>query len=226
MIPNDTHLQIGSLLFEGVDQIDLTGPSKFCREFPIRLHYRIYGKTGEPVRDLKGLRLTPDAPMADAPQLDVLHVPGGFGQETLMEDVEVLAWDSDSKHPARASSRCARVRCFGAAGLAQGEAGDYPLGFIFTCCRSSSPFPSTNGWSSTGSWIFAAGASTAGIDGRFAPRGDLAWRRSGTGHSALHGLRPRSRLRQRHAGNRARCDTRAWFGSRPQPSRRRREATA
>jgi hypothetical protein len=25
MIPHDTHLQIGSLLFEGVDQIDLTG---------------------------------------------------------------------------------------------------------------------------------------------------------------------------------------------------------
>jgi hypothetical protein len=26
MIPLDTHLQIGSLLFEGLDQIDLTGP--------------------------------------------------------------------------------------------------------------------------------------------------------------------------------------------------------
>jgi hypothetical protein len=26
MIPSDVHLQIGSLLFEGLDQIDLTGP--------------------------------------------------------------------------------------------------------------------------------------------------------------------------------------------------------
>jgi hypothetical protein len=26
MIPHDVHLQIGSLLFEGLDQIDLTGP--------------------------------------------------------------------------------------------------------------------------------------------------------------------------------------------------------
>ena len=26
MIAHDTHLQIGSLLFEGLDQIDLTGP--------------------------------------------------------------------------------------------------------------------------------------------------------------------------------------------------------
>jgi cyclohexyl-isocyanide hydratase len=38
--------------------------------------YHIYGKT-TPVRDLKGLRLTPDAALADAPPLDVLHVPGG-----------------------------------------------------------------------------------------------------------------------------------------------------
>jgi len=26
MIPHDTHLHIGSLWFEGIDQIDLTGP--------------------------------------------------------------------------------------------------------------------------------------------------------------------------------------------------------
>ena len=34
MIPHDTHLHIGSLLFEGLDQIDLTGPfevlSRIC----------------------------------------------------------------------------------------------------------------------------------------------------------------------------------------------------
>jgi putative intracellular protease/amidase len=26
MIPHDTHLRIGSLVFEGIDQLDLTGP--------------------------------------------------------------------------------------------------------------------------------------------------------------------------------------------------------
>ena len=60
MIPNDTHLQIGSLLFEGIDQIDLTGPFEVLSRIP-NSTYRIYGKTTEPVRDLKGLRLTPDA---------------------------------------------------------------------------------------------------------------------------------------------------------------------
>ena len=91
MIPHDVHLHIGSLLFEGVDQIDLTGPFEVLSRIP-NSTYRIYGKTAAPVRDLKGLRLTPDATLADAPPLDVLHVPGGFGQEALMEDTEVLAW--------------------------------------------------------------------------------------------------------------------------------------
>jgi cyclohexyl-isocyanide hydratase len=83
--------RIGSLLFEGVDQIDLTGPFEVLSRIP-NSTYRIYGKTAEPIRDLKGLRLTPDATLAEAPPLDVLHVPGGFGQEALMEDAEALGW--------------------------------------------------------------------------------------------------------------------------------------
>jgi cyclohexyl-isocyanide hydratase len=91
MIPHDIHLHIGSLLFEGVDQIDLTGPFEVLSRIP-NSTYRIYGKTAAPVRDLKGLWLTPDTALGDAPPLDVLHVPGGFGQEALMEDTEVLGW--------------------------------------------------------------------------------------------------------------------------------------
>ena len=65
MIPYDTHLNIGSLLFESIDQIDLTGPFEVLSRIP-NSTYRIYGKTAAPVRDLKGLRLTPDASLADA----------------------------------------------------------------------------------------------------------------------------------------------------------------
>jgi cyclohexyl-isocyanide hydratase len=82
MIPHNTHLHIGSLLFEGIDQIDLTGPFEVLSRIP-NSTYRTYGKTVAPVRDLKGLRLTPDAALVDSPPLDVLHVPGGRGQEAL-----------------------------------------------------------------------------------------------------------------------------------------------
>src|ERR1700739_401168 len=91
MFPHDVHLQIGSLLFEGVDQIDLTGPFEVLSRVP-NSTYRIYGLGGETVRDIKGLRLTPDAPIDEAPQLDLLHVPGGFGQEELMDNEHLLDW--------------------------------------------------------------------------------------------------------------------------------------
>ena len=85
MIPHDIPLKIGSVLFEGIDQIDLTGPFEVLSRLPNATH-RIYGKTTDPVRDVNGLRLAPDATLAEAPaQLDVLHVPGGRGQEALMD---------------------------------------------------------------------------------------------------------------------------------------------
>jgi hypothetical protein len=36
MIPHDAHLQIGSLLFEGIDQIDMTGPFEVLSRLRIR----------------------------------------------------------------------------------------------------------------------------------------------------------------------------------------------
>ena len=43
MIPADKHLQIGSLLFEDLDQIDLTGPFEVLSRIP-NSTYRVYGK--------------------------------------------------------------------------------------------------------------------------------------------------------------------------------------
>jgi cyclohexyl-isocyanide hydratase len=163
MIPPDTHLQIGSLLFEDIDQIDLTGPFEVLSRIP-NSTYRIYGKTAAPIRDLRGLRLTPDAALSEAPQLDVLHVPGGFGQEALMEDAEVLGWIARQAKGARTVfSVCTGALLCGAAGLLRGRR-------------------ATTHWASLhllplfgaialnervvvdGDWIFAAGV-TAGIDG-------------------------------------------------------------
>jgi cyclohexyl-isocyanide hydratase len=40
MLPQDTHLEIGSLLFEGLDQIDLTGPFAVLSRIPRRPRHR------------------------------------------------------------------------------------------------------------------------------------------------------------------------------------------
>ena len=121
MISPDTHLQIGSLLFEGLDQIDLTGPFEVFSRIP-NSTYRVFGRTIAPVRDLRGLRLTPDAALTEAPQLDLLHVPGGFGQEALMDDEDVLAWVRDQAAGVRCLfSVCTGALICGAAGLLKGR---------------------------------------------------------------------------------------------------------
>ncbi|HTO82780.1 MAG TPA: DJ-1/PfpI family protein [Methylomirabilota bacterium] len=121
MIPHDTHLQIGSLLFEGLDQIDLTGPFEVLAQIS-NATYRLYAKTTDTVRDMRGLRLAPDAALGDAPQLDVLHVPGGIGQQALMEDAAVLDWLRRQAAGARCVfSVCTGALVCGAAGLLNGR---------------------------------------------------------------------------------------------------------
>lgn len=163
MIPHDTHLQIGSLLFEGIDQIDLTGPFEILSRIP-NSTYRIYSKAAAPVKDIRGLRLTPDAVLSEAPQLDVLHVPGGFGQEALMEDEEVLAWVRTQAAGAKCVfSVCTGALICGAAGLLKGRratthwASQHLLPF-FGAIRVDERVVVD------GNFVFAAGV-TSGIDG-------------------------------------------------------------
>src|SRR6202167_95784 len=176
MVPHETHLEIGSLLFEGVDQIDLTGPFEVLSRIP-NSTYRIYGKTAAPVRDLKGLRLTPDATLAAAPPLDVLHVPGGFGHEALMEDEDVLGWIRRQAAGARAVfSVCTGALLCGAAGLLQGRRATTHWA-SFHLLPFFGAIPVNERVVVDGNWVFAAGV-TAGIDGtlRLAAelRGDAA----------------------------------------------------
>ncbi|MHB8812853.1 MAG: DJ-1/PfpI family protein [Steroidobacteraceae bacterium] len=163
MIPHDAHLHIGSLLFEGIDQIDLTGPFEVLSRLP-NTTYRIYGKTAAPVHDLKGLRLTPDAALADAPPLDVLHVPGGTGQEALMEDAEVLGW---IRHQASGAcsifSVCTGALICGAAGLLKGRRATTHW-TAFHLLPFFGAIPVNERVVIDGAWVFAAGV-TAGIDG-------------------------------------------------------------
>src|SRR6516165_11201545 len=83
MIPSDKHLQISSLAFDELDQMDLTGPFEVFAGLPNSTH-RIFAKTAGPVRDVHGLKLVPDVALADAPQLDVCTYLAVFGQEALM----------------------------------------------------------------------------------------------------------------------------------------------
>jgi cyclohexyl-isocyanide hydratase len=163
MIPLDTHLHIGSLLFEGVDQIDLTGPFEVLSRIS-NSTYRIYAKTTAPVHDVRGLHLTPDATLGDAPPLDVLHVPGGFGQQALMDDAEVLDWIRQQASGACSIfSVCTGALLVGAAGLLLGRRATTHWA-SFHLLPYFGAIPVNERVVVDGAWVFAAGV-TAGIDG-------------------------------------------------------------
>jgi cyclohexyl-isocyanide hydratase len=163
VIPHDTHLHVGSLLFGGIDQIDLTGPFEVLSRIP-NSTYRIYGKTAAPVRDLKGLRLMPDAALVDAPPLDVLHVPGGRGQEALMDDAEVLGWiRRQAAGACSIFSVCTGALICGAAGLLKGRRATTHWS-AFHLLPFFGAIPVNERVVVDGAWVFAAGV-TAGIDG-------------------------------------------------------------
>ncbi len=163
MLPDDVHLQIGSLLYEGIDQIDLTGPFEVLSRLP-NSTYRIYGATIAPVRDILGLRLMADALLAEAPQLDLLHVPGGPGQEALMEDEEVLEWLRRQAAGARCVfSVCTGALLLGAAGLLKGRRATTFWNAMYLLPYFGAA-PVDERVVMDGSWVFTAGV-TAGLDG-------------------------------------------------------------
>ena len=163
MISSDTHLQIGSLLFDGLDQIDLTGPFEVLSRIP-NSTYRLYGKTGDSVRDIRGLKLTPDATLAAAPKLDVLHVPGGYGQEAVMDDEEILSWVRNQAQGAVCVfSVCTGALICGAAGLLNGRRATTHWS-AFALLPIFGAIPVNDRVVIDGNMVFAAGV-TSGIDG-------------------------------------------------------------
>ena len=115
------HLTIGCLIFPRQDQIDFTGPFEVLSRIPdSTLH--VIAKTKTPVRDVKGLILTPEMSIAEAPALDLLVVSGGLGQQALMEDQEVLSLIRNQAESGRyVLSVCTGALLCGAAGILRGR---------------------------------------------------------------------------------------------------------
>jgi cyclohexyl-isocyanide hydratase len=116
-----THLHIGAMIFPGVDQIDFTGPFEVLSRVPDST-FHILAKTTSPLRDTRGLVLTPERTLAESLVLDVLHIPGGYGVDALMEDHETLCFlQEQSKSAKFIFSVCTGALLLGAAGLLKGR---------------------------------------------------------------------------------------------------------
>ncbi|QGZ64229.1 DJ-1/PfpI family protein [Paraburkholderia acidisoli] len=114
-------LQIGFLVFPGVQQLDLTGPYDVLASIP-EARARLVWKTREPVLSSNGLAFTPDTTFDDCPPLDVICVPGGSGVGKLIPDDATLGFLRAQAQTARyLTSVCTGALVLGAAGLLRGK---------------------------------------------------------------------------------------------------------
>lgn len=116
-----SQLVAGCLVFPRQDQIDFTGPFEVLSRIPdCTVH--VISKDGGPIRDVKGLILTADMKIADAPPLDLLLVSGGSGQQALMADEEILSFIRKQAESERyVFSVCTGALLCGAAGILRGR---------------------------------------------------------------------------------------------------------
>lgn len=114
-------LLIGGLIFEGLDQADFTGPFEVLSRLPCA-QFEVVAKTAAPVRDMRGLILTPSLTFEKSPAFDVLLVPGGAGVNTLMKDEVTLDFLRRQARGVKILlSVCTGALLCGAAGLLQGR---------------------------------------------------------------------------------------------------------
>jgi cyclohexyl-isocyanide hydratase len=110
-----------ALLFPNVTQLDLTGPAQFFSAAPDAT-VDIVWKTLDPVQTDAGFAIVPTVDFGNAPQADVLMVPGGQGAFELLDDAETLEFVGRQAAGARfVTSVCTGAFVLGAAGLLEGR---------------------------------------------------------------------------------------------------------
>lgn len=98
-------MNVGILIFENVEVLDFAGPFEVFSRTRLeagpqsRLDdasapFQVFtvARTADPLLATGGLKVVPDHGFSNAPKIDLLVVPGGFGTRPLLEDEETLSW--------------------------------------------------------------------------------------------------------------------------------------
>ncbi|MDJ0851211.1 MAG: DJ-1/PfpI family protein [Myxococcota bacterium] len=125
---------IGILLFEDAEELDWAGPwevfTMAVMDLPDWRVVTIAEREG-PVKSAKGLRTLPDHGFADAPELDVLLVPGGQGTRREVDNPVLIDWlRKTGERCAWVTSVCTGSLLLHGAGLAEGRRITTHWGFV------------------------------------------------------------------------------------------------
>ena len=113
--------RIGMMIFPRLTQLDMTGPYEVLARLPdtaVELVARARG----PVKTDRGMEIVPTTTYDECPPLDIVMVPGGPGQQDLMEDEEALSFLRKQAAGAKfVTSVCTGSLVLAAAGLLKGK---------------------------------------------------------------------------------------------------------
>ena len=117
---------LGLLLFDGVEELDAIGPWEVLRYAELNtaadLRVLSLAETAGEIACAKGLRVRAEQSIAEAPQLDVLLVPGGQGTRREVGNERLLSWIAAQAEGCRwVTSVCTGARLLLAAGPARGK---------------------------------------------------------------------------------------------------------
>jgi cyclohexyl-isocyanide hydratase len=112
---------IGMLIFPRLTQLDMTGPYEVLARLP-DTKVELVARTLDPVTTDRGMQIVPTVTYDSCPPLDVVMVPGGPGQQDLMEDEAALSFLRKQAATAQyVTSVCTGSLVLGAAGLLNGK---------------------------------------------------------------------------------------------------------
>jgi cyclohexyl-isocyanide hydratase len=112
---------IGMLLFPRLTVLDLVGPYEVLARLPNTAVHLVWHSLDAVATD-RGMRIVPTTTFSACPQLDVVMVPGGPGQQDLMDDLAVLEFLRRQAQGAKfVTSVCTGSLVLGAAGLLRGR---------------------------------------------------------------------------------------------------------
>ena len=113
--------RIGMLIFPRLTQLDMTGPYEVLARLP-DTKVELVAATLAPVTTDRGMQILPTVTYDSCPSLDVIMVPGGPGQQDLMEDEAALSFlRKQAKTAKYVTSVCTGSLVLGAAGLLKGK---------------------------------------------------------------------------------------------------------
>ncbi|MGW0021072.1 DJ-1/PfpI family protein [Rhodococcus sp. NPDC003382] len=112
---------VSIVLFDGFELLDVFGPVALLSRFPDSVEVLMLGPHEGPVRSSQGTEVVATASYHDAPESDIVMVPGGMGTRSLVRDERFLTWLREWASTATiVTSVCTGSALLAAAGLLNG----------------------------------------------------------------------------------------------------------